>query len=540
VSTDPVTLLRDVLGATVIAEHRPPAPEVVPLVHRNRPCRSTGCNAPATVAVQDCRGRIHLCAEHWPATAARSTDPRSALTARTSRPDYDRWLSRALVAGGCARPVRLRPAMLRADPATGELTPVVSEGAAGPDGVVYKACGDRRASVCPACAETYRADTWQLVAAGLRGGKGVPDTVAGHPTLFVTFTAPSFGAIHTRRTTTGGRGLSCRPRRQLVRCPHGAVLRCDRVHSDDEACLGLPLCLDCYDHPGQVVWNAHAGELWRRTMIALRRIIAKAARRHRVQVRLSYAKVAEFQRRGVVHLHALLRLDGFDPADPDRIAPAPSCLDTAYLDDAVRQAVAETSFTTARHPTRPDGWRIGWGDQRDVRQVRVRAAGQITDAAVAAYLAKYATKSTETTGHLSQRLTGATVQLHADPGTHAGRLVAACWTVGEDRRYAGLRRWAHMLGFGGHFSTKSRRHSTTLRALRAARQAWRRRREVVEQRDHEDEETTLVVGSWTYAGIGWRTTADAVLATTAAALARERRRAAREEIGRIRQREEMV
>jgi hypothetical protein len=97
-----------------------------------------------------------------------------------------------------------------------------------------------------------------------------------------------------------------------------------------------------------------------------------------------------------------------------------------------------------------------------------------------------------------------------------------------------------MLGFGGHFSTKSRQYSTTLRALRNARQAWRRRREVVETRDHTNEETTLVVGSWTYAGIGWRTTADALLATTAAALARERRRAAREEIGRIRQREEMV
>jgi hypothetical protein len=29
-----------------------------------------------------------------------------------------------------------------------------------------------------------------------------------------------------------------------------------------------------------------------------------------------------------------------------------------------------------------------------------------------------------------------------------------------------------MLGFGGHFLTKSRRYSTTFRALRAARRAW--------------------------------------------------------------------
>ena len=32
-----------------------------------------------------------------------------------------------------------------------------------------------------------------------------------------------------------------------------------------------------------------------------------------------------------------------------------------------------------------------------------------------------------------------------------------------------MRKWAHMFGFGGHFSTKSRRYSTTLGKLRAAR-----------------------------------------------------------------------
>ncbi|MFF8267732.1 replication initiator [Streptomyces sp. NPDC016562] len=37
-----------------------------------------------------------------------------------------------------------------------------------------------------------------------------------------------------------------------------------------------------------------------------------------------------------------------------------------------------------------------------------------------------------------------------------------------------LRKWAHMLGFRGHFSTKTRAYSTTLGALRAARAAWHR------------------------------------------------------------------
>jgi len=127
--------------------------------------------------------------------------------------------------------------------------------------VIYKACGDRRASVCPPCAERYRQDTWPLVAAGLRGGKGVPAEVSAHPAVFVTLTAPSFGLVHSRRIASTGRVLPCRPRRKPAACSHGVDLRCARHHDEGEAVLGLPLCLDCYDHPGQLVWNAHVGEL---------------------------------------------------------------------------------------------------------------------------------------------------------------------------------------------------------------------------------------------------------------------------------------
>ena len=62
--------------------------------------------------------------------------------------------------------------------------------------VLLTACGNRRESRCPSCAATYRADAYQLVRAGLDGGKGVPDSIAGHPRLFVTFTAPGFGPVH--------------------------------------------------------------------------------------------------------------------------------------------------------------------------------------------------------------------------------------------------------------------------------------------------------------------------------------------------------
>jgi hypothetical protein len=107
---------------------------------------------------------------------------------------------------------------------------------------------------------------------------------------------------------------------------------------------------------------------------------------------------------------------------------------------------------------------------------------------------------------------------------------------GPDDPYTGLRRWAHMLGFGGHFLTKARRYSLTFKILREARAAWRRATDETQDPgaiaavDHLDEETTLIVGGLTYAGTGWRTTGDALLANTAAAKAREYAAVAREEI----------
>jgi hypothetical protein len=182
---------------------------------------------------------------------------------------------------------------------------------------------------------------------------------------------------------------------------------------------------------------------------------------------------------------------------------------------------------------------VGWGQQLDTRPVRVDAYQAITDDMVAGYLAKYATKSTETAGHVSRRLTHETIELYASPtGTHVERLIHACWRLGghqpglplsqqPERPYAGLRRWAHMLGFGGHFLTKSRRYSITFRVLREARVIWRRT--VDDDLDDEHgEQTTLLIATLRYAGSGWRNLGDALLANTSAAMARERHR-----IGRI-------
>ncbi|MGH8900060.1 MAG: replication initiator [Egibacteraceae bacterium] len=155
----------------------------------------------------------------------------------------------------------------------------------------------------------------QLVVAGLAGGKGVPDSVAGHPTLFVTLTAPSFGPVHARVVNDQGQTLPCRARRDEADevCEHGQPTTGMARHAEDDPCLGHPLCPECWDYAGAVLWNAHASELWRRTRIRVYRELAAltglSERQLRREVSVSYVKVAEYQKRGLVHFHLLIRLD---------------------------------------------------------------------------------------------------------------------------------------------------------------------------------------------------------------------------------------
>ena len=206
---------------------------------------------------------------------------------------YDRWAELVAQAGYCHHPVRLAGRVEQADPATGELRTTYDSGRE-PDGVLLKACGTRRESRCPSCAAVYRADAHQLLAAGLKGGKGVPDTVSEHPRLFVTFTAPASAGVHTRKAQ-GRLVLPCHPHRQGARCPHGTRAGCWHRHEPDDPRLGEPLCPGCYDAQAQVLWNALAPELRRRTTIAVQRALGRLVGLRegelRRLVRVSYAKV---------------------------------------------------------------------------------------------------------------------------------------------------------------------------------------------------------------------------------------------------------
>lgn len=436
------------------------------------------------------------------------------LLERAADPEaFEQWRQRGQKTGWCRHPVRLVGSSVTVEANTGEVHRSFSSDAL-PDRTLLKACGQRRATVCPSCSATYRTDAFHLVAAGLRGGKGVPETIVEHPVVFATLTAPSFGAVHSRRADHGI-ARPCHP--MPTRCDHRRT--CQSVHEAKDPAIGQPLCPGCFDYPAAVLWNALASDLWRRTTIEIRRSLARGAgvteKVLRDRVGLSYTKVIEYQQRGSVHLHAVIRLD-----QPDTDLPPGDPFDTTLLATTIWQAARVVHAPQPRDSPVEDD--VRWGEQLDVHDL-----GRSGPGVAAAYLAKYATKSTDPAGHLDHRLRAGDLDRLDDLlSPHLARMVRTAWDLGANPslEHLGLRRWAHTLGFRGHWLTKSRAYSTTFTALRAARRSWH---QASEPTSNTGDATELA--DWAFAGRGWLSPADAILADTAATDRAAARRAAWEE-----------
>jgi uncharacterized Zn-finger protein len=363
-----------------------------------------------------------------------------------------RLLREVELAGNCSHPIRLSGEMV--NQATGEIS----------INSLRIACKDRRHVVCPSCSYTYKADAWILVSSGLIGGKGTPKEVGGHPRLFITMTAPSFGAVHTI-TSRGNCVTSTLARSSHSRehtCEHGRLRSCQARHAEEGPELGRPLCEQCFDYERAVLWNAHASKLWNNTIQTIRRSLAEAGglrQKHLKSVaQIHYLKVAELQRRGLVHFHVILRADG-----PDDIAePAPAWLSTELLQHVIRQSVRSTSATGVGETV------YRWGQRLDVQDL----GEEVQDAnAVASYIAKYVTKTTDGSSELAHRFKSRRqIQILVDD-PHARRLALTSWALDlrPELQSLRLRRHAHTFGFTGQLITKSRAYSTTFRNLRSVR-----------------------------------------------------------------------
>ncbi|MFC1439784.1 replication initiator [Streptacidiphilus sp. N1-10] len=411
-------------------------------------------------------------------------------------PNLERWLEQITATGGCAHPIYLSGHNTHVDPGTGEILRHYSTRDEPGERLVMR-CRNRRASYCPSCSWQYQGDTFQLVRAGLVGGKGVPASVTSHPRVFATLTAPSFGKVHRAGDCHGIRAN---------RCQHGTPGGCGQSHDESDPLVGQALCSHCYDYVGHVLWNAHAGRLWkgfRDTLygqLGTRSGVGWSAVRK--SLRVSVAKVAEYQRRGSIHFHAVIRLDG--PTGPEYPPPAWATADLVL--DTLMTAAAAVAVSAPVSSAYGDRWLV-FGEQIEAHPLSGGDDQSIGDEQVAAYVAKYTSKSVDDSGALDRR-----IMSHADVQTlrataHVRALVGTCWRLGSlpELEHLRLRACAHNLGYRGQCLSKTRVYSTTFRALRAERSEYRAGRPATA------EIGTAVESNWRYVGRGY-TPGEALLA----------------------------
>ena len=435
--------------------------------------------------------------------------------------------------GNCAHPIRLRGSSMRIDPATGEILSSYASSDA-PLGVTYIRCGNRRASVCPACSRVYAADMFHLIRAGVVGGKTVPESVAENPLVFATLTAPSFGHVHSTQACG-------RPHGSTRRCKHGRPLSCLVRHGDDDPELGQPLCVDCYDYTSQVVWQWWAPDLWRRFTIALRRLIAKT-------LGVPGPPCARGGDRAV-------RQGGRVPAPRRRPLPRPDPPRRTPHTGRVRRR-AGPDRQPAPRPHRPGRRPAGAADRARRRPGRPRpdpgvraAARRPTRPSRPPLRRPHRTAASRSRSPATWRSTPPSPPTTPDPAappTDSGSAPPSATSPNAPASptsrlttaptdYLLLGKWVDMLGFRGHFASKSHRYAITLGALRRARR--RASALIAETRESgrpldlaaleadlladADDDTTLIIGRWSYAGAGWDNDAEQALALSAAARARE-------------------
>lgn len=416
-----------------------------------------------------------------------------------ARPDYPQIERLIRDVGACEQPIWLSGRTLLVAVGTGAVFDSYSSENS-PFGAIPIRCMNRRASRCAPCSRLYAGDAFQLVRAGLAGGKGVPAEVSTHPMVFATLTAPSFGPVH-RKPDAGRPGDRCRPRRGDPRCAHDEPRGCLLRHEPGDRLIGQPLCSACYDYPGHVLWNSRATALWKAFSDTLYRHLARTrgvpGAAIRKALRVEYARLAEYQSRGLIHFHVALRLDG----PGDRGEQPPAWATSELLADTVRSAAGAVRVTL------PESEALGsyvltLGAQVDARPIVLDADGMLPDRA-AGYMAKYVTKGTEDAQGSDVPITHRS-QINAVGRTaHVRALMHTCRTIGDllAYRHLGLTRWAHMLGYGGHVLTATRRYSTTLGALRQNRADHRR--------SHAEYDSAELVRDvqWGYVGRGWQTAA---------------------------------
>lgn len=136
-------------------------------------------------------------------------------------------------------------------------------------------CGSRLRSRCSSCSEIYAGDARRIIASGCNG----------ESLTWITLTAPgaeAFGRVHSASSLQG----------RTRRCA------CGIYHRPDSRVVGTPIDPSTYNYEKAAGFNAHCSRLFAVFVQKLRRLTGDS---------VQLVRVIEFQRRGLVHVHALLK-----------------------------------------------------------------------------------------------------------------------------------------------------------------------------------------------------------------------------------------
>ncbi|WP_371272982.1 replication initiator [Streptomyces sp. MUSC 14] len=147
----------------------------------------------------------------------------------------------------------------------------------------------------------------------------------------------------------------------------------------------------------------------------------------RDDARVSFAEVAEYQKRGAVHFHAVIRIDG--PGGGD--TPPPAWVTAELLTGAITAAAAKVRVDGPTHV-------FTFGRQLDVRTIRsadFNDGQELTWRAAVAYIASTLPRAPGQPRELSTaRLKLAAALARLDISDHTRRPVRTAWTLGARER----------------------------------------------------------------------------------------------------------
>ena len=282
--------------------------------------------------------------------------------------------------------------------------------------IVLGRCHATTMDLCPGCASLYRADAKAIIRSGVIQHLEVDD-----PVTFATLTPPGLWVPDTpeelRKThryyphywelrATGNGGVK-RLRKEASRAVCGTCTAWARAarpegtkvsdvppvrHGPDDPLGGLPVYLETFDYQAAVEWNHQFGELWHRTITYLRRSYG---------LEIQYVKVAEWSRRGVPHLHALLTV--------------------ALTNEQLLEVIGAVNRSFGDRAQ-------GWGDIVDVQALTIKGEpdGSLNVGRITSYLAKYLTKTSG--GGLPNTAAG---NRHAE--RHLARLAWAAYDLARQK-----------------------------------------------------------------------------------------------------------